>query len=46
MCDLPFAALLKDLEPFEAAGQDEIPPVVCKLLADEIAVPLSILFDE
>ena len=38
--------LLKDLDPSKAAGPDEIPPAAFKMVADEIAFPLSILFNE
>ena len=38
--------LLKDLDPSKAAGPDEIPPAALKMVADEIAFPLSILFNE
>ena len=38
--------LLKDLDPPKAAGPDEIPPAAIKMVADEIAFPLSILFNE
>ena len=38
--------LLRDLDPSKAAGLDEIPPVALKKVEDEIAFPLSILFNE
>ena len=38
--------LLKDLDPSKAAGPDEIPPAALKMVADEFAFPLSILFNE
>ena len=38
--------LLKDLDPSKAAGPDEIPPTALKMVADEIAFPLLIIFNE
>ena len=38
--------LLKALDLSKAAGPNEIPPAALKMVADEIAFPISILFNE